>query len=263
MKTTLKIARYQARDVVRGRWLVLYALFFAGVGELLIRFGGGPVKALLGLVSLVLVVVPLVAIMFGGIYVYGGREFNQLLLAQPIDRRQLFAGLYGGLALPLAAAFVLGVGTPLAARVVGEPAQLVALGTLLLAGVFLTLVFVALALLVAFGVQDKTKGLGVAVALWLALTVVYDGAVLLVVTRFAHYPLEHPMIGLMLLNPVDLARVLLLLQFDVSALMGYTGAVFQRFFGSTLGTAVGVAGLTAWIVGPLVLAARRFRRMDF
>ena len=43
---------------------------------------------------------------------------------------------------------------------------------------------------------------------------------------FADYPIERPMLGLMLANPVDLARVVLLLRFDVSALMGYTGAVF-------------------------------------
>ena len=52
---------------------------------------------------------------------------------------------------------------------------------------------------------------------------------------WSDYPLELPLLGLTLLNPVDLGRVLLLLQFDNAALLGYTGAVFERFFGSALG----------------------------
>jgi len=44
------------------------------------------------------------------------------------------------------------------------------------------------------------------------------------------HPLEGPLIAGMLINPVDLGRVLLLLQFDLGALAGYTGALFERFF---------------------------------
>jgi Cu-processing system permease protein len=93
--------------------------------------------------------------------------------------------------------------------------------------------------------------------------VVYDGVVLLLASTFADYPLERPMLGAMLANPVDLARVVLLLRFDVAALLGYTGAVFQQFFGSTRGTAIAVGALLLWVVAPLGLAARAFARKDF
>ena len=99
--------------------------------------------------------------------------------------------------------------------------------------------------------------------MWLSLSVLYDGAVLLAVNAFAAYPLEKPVLAMMLLNPVDLARIVLLMNFDVSALMGYTGAVFHRFFGSPLGTAVAVVALTAWILAPLAVGARWFARKDF
>jgi Cu-processing system permease protein len=71
------------------------------------------------------------------------------------------------------------------------------------------------------------------------------------------------MIALMLLNPVDLARVLLLMQLDVAALMGYTGAVFQRFFGSDIGTAVVMTALATWVAAPVLLGLRAFNRRDF
>ena len=86
---------------------------------------------------------------------------------------------------------------------------------------------------------------------------------LLVATMFAEYPLERPMIALILLNPVDLARVVLLLQFDTAALMGYTGAVFQRFFGSAAGLGLAAAALALWIAVPVTLGKRLFDRKDF
>ena len=64
-------------------------------------------------------------------------------------------------------------------------------------------------------------------------------------------------------NPVDLARTVIVLQSDAAALMGYTGAVIQRFLGSPLGTLSACAGLVLWIVLPVVAARRSFDRRDF
>jgi Cu-processing system permease protein len=45
--------------------------------------------------------------------------------------------------------------------------------------------------------------------------------------------------------------------------MGYTGAVFQRFFSGASGVALASTALAAWMVVPLGLSARLFRRKDF
>ena len=65
------------------------------------------------------------------------------------------------------------------------------------------------------------------------------------------------------LNPVDLARVLLLLSFDVSALMGYTGAVYERFFHGATGMILAFLILLLCAVVPLGLGLGWFRRKDF
>ncbi len=57
--------------------------------------------------------------------------------------------------------------------------------------------------------------------------------------------------------------MVLLLRFDVAALLGYTGAVFQQFFGGTRGTTIAVGALLVWVAAPLALAARAFARKDF
>jgi Cu-processing system permease protein len=263
MRTTVKVIGYQLRDVVRSRWLIAYALFFLLATDALLRFGGADAKALLSLANVVLLVIPLVALVFGTMHVYNAREFTELLLAQPVARRELFAGLYLGLAIPLSAAFALGLGIPVAVHGVAGVGLGASAATLLAVGVGLTLVFTATAFCLAVRVQDRSRGLGAAIALWLALAVLYDGLVLLLVSLFADYPLERPLLGVMIANPVDLARVVLLLRFDVSALMGYTGAVFKNFFGGAGGLAVAALALALWVTIPAWLGVRAFQRKDF
>jgi Cu-processing system permease protein len=228
-----------------------------------LRFGGGGPRALLSLLNVALVLVPLVSIVFGTMYLYGARDFIELLLAQPVRRSQLCAGLYAGLAVPLTLAFVLGVGLPFLWEAWGEGAVAGPLAMLLGVGVLLTLVFTALAFLVSLVFDDRARGFGAALLLWLAATALYDAVLVFVATAWSDYPLEAPLLGLTLLNPVDLGRVLLLLRLDTAALLGYTGAVFERFFGSAQGIAIAGAALLAWCAIPLGLAARRFQRKDF
>jgi Cu-processing system permease protein len=261
MSTVAKVARYQASNVLRSRWLLAYVGFFLVVTDALLRFDGDASRALLSLVNVVLFVVPLVGLVFGTTYLYDARDFTEVLLAQPVRRSQLFAGLLLGLAVPLSLGFAAGVTLPFALHGVG--ASVATLATLVGCGVALTFVFVAFAFVVATRSDDKVRGLGAAIGLWLLLGLLYDGAVLLAVALLADYPVERPLLALMLANPIDLARVMLLLRFDVAALLGYTGAVFAHFFGGRAGTLVAAAALAGWIALPLGLGLRAFRRKDF
>jgi len=263
MSTTTKIVRYELRDVLRSRSLIAYALFFFGLTDVLLRFGGGGARAALSLMNVVLLLIPLVAIVFGTIYLCHAREFTELLLAQPVHRRQLFAGQYLGLALPLSAAFVVGLASALALHAGEDAGHLATLMVVAASGILLTLIFTAFAALIVARVDDKVKGIGIAIGLWLAGTVLYDGLVMLGLMAFADYPLERPALAAMIANPIDLARVLILMRLDVSALMGYTGAVFEKFFGSAGGTALALLALVLWTGVPLLLGARRFQRKDF
>ncbi len=261
MTTASKIIRYELRDVLRSRSLIIYALFFLLTSEALLRFGEGA-KAAVSLMNIVLLIIPLVAVVFSTMYLYSAREFTELLLAQPVRRTHLFTGQFLGLAIPLSGAFLVGLGLPLAARA-GAVDQSGALIVVAISGVVLTFTFVALGALIVACFDDRLKGMGVAIGAWLGLTVLYDGLVMIGLTMFAEYPLERPALAAMLANPIDLARLLILLRLDVSALMGYTGAVFERFFGSAGGTVLASLALVLWTGVPLLLGARRFQRKDF
>lgn len=263
MRTTAKVAGYELRDVLRSRWLIGYTLFFLVVTDVLFRFGGGGEKALLSLVNVVLFLIPLVAIVFSTVYLYAAREFTELLLTQPIRRRQVFGGLYLGLAVPLSLSFVVAVVIPFIVHggiATARPGTFIAL---ILIGVALNFIFTALAILIVARTEDRLKGLGIAVALWLFLAVLYDGLVLLLISIMADHPLERPLLAMMLANPMDLARVGLLLQFDVAALLGYTGALLQRFFGRSMGVAATAAAMAGWIILPFLAGMRAFQKKDF
>ena len=258
-----KVALFQARDVLRSRWLAAYGLFFVVVTEGLLRFAGGDSRTILSLTSIVLFVVPLVSLVFGTVYLYNAREFTELLLAQPVHRRGLFFGLYGGLAIPLVLAMAVGVGAPFLAHGFSDPGQRGMLAALLGAGAALTLSFTAIAFCIALWCEDRLRGLGASIGVWMLGAIVYDGLVMTIVAAFSDYPLERAMLVLTLANPIDLARVTLLLQLDVSALLGYTGAVVQQFLGGAVGTLVAASALALWIVAPIALGVHAFNRKDF
>jgi len=263
VNTILKVVRYELRNVIRNRWVIAYALFFLMTTELLLRLGGRTPRALLSLLNVVELLIPLVTIVFGTIYWHGSREFTELLLAQPVRRSSLFHGLFAGLVLPLSAAFVLGVLVPIVLHR-GAGAESAALLVLMLvAGVALTAVFGAIATLIAGVVDDRLKALGVALGIWGVMTIAWDGLILWTTMAFADRPLETPLRVMTFLNPVDLARVLLTLRLDVSAMMGYTGAVFSRMLGGWSGTVAAVGGLALWALVPGLFALRAFKTRDF
>jgi len=259
----LKVLKHQISDLRRSRWLLGYALFLLGLSEALLRFGGGGPRAVVSLLNVVLTLTPLVSVVFGTMYLYGAREFIELLLAQPVRRSALFLGLYGGLALPLSIVFIIGVGLPFISDGGTEAASPGSLAILLLSGTLLTCAFTAIAFVISLLCNDRARGLGLAILLWLAATVLYDAVLVMVATMFSDYALERPLLALTLFNPVDLGRVLLLLQTDKAALMGYTGAVFEAFFGTALGIVVAGLALIGWTAVPFGLGLLRFRAKDF
>jgi len=134
---------------------------------------------------------------------------------------------------------------------------------LLVIGGFLTFIFVALAFLIGLSFNDKIKGFGFAILLWLFLAVIYDGIFLLSMVFFDDYPLDKFALGATMFNPIDLSRILILLKLDISALLGYTGAVFQKFFGTNLGMILSLGVLSLWVLIPSWLMVRKSKKKDF
>ena len=258
--TLLKIIKYQLHDLLRGKWFLVYTAVFFLLTDGLFRFGGDSGQVSLSLMNIVLFIIPLVSIVFGTMFFYNSREFMELLLSQPISRIALFLGLYLGLAIPLSAVFLIGVGVPFMYH---AGIQSGGYWILLLVGVSLTWVFTALAFLIAVLSEQRVKGVGFTIVLWLFFAILYDGIILFILFALEDYPLEKLTLILSMFNPIDLGRIMMLLQFDIAALMGYTGALFSKFYGNMFGSAVAILALWTWGLVPAWLGYRAFSKKDF
>ncbi|MEZ4987262.1 MAG: ABC-2 transporter permease [Saprospiraceae bacterium] len=258
-----KIFRYTLSDLLRSYWTYLYSGFFLLFTAALFAFAAHTTNVIISLMNVMLVLCPLIAAMFGVMYYYSSRDFIELLLAQPLRRRDIFLGQYLGLSVSLSLGWVIGVSLPFIAWGGITPENGLVFALLLFCGVVLTAIFAALAFWIALKNENRIMGFGKAILLWLFFAVIYDGLVLLLLIGFKDYPLEGASIALSMLNPVDLTRILLLLQLDISALMGFTGAVFRQFMGTYLGMLVAIAALSVWVVLPVWRMLRVLFTKDF
>ncbi|MEN8789874.1 MAG: ABC transporter permease [Flavobacteriaceae bacterium] len=259
----LKILKYSFYDLVRSRWSYVYLLFYLALGFTLLFLNNDLSKAVITLMNIIIVLVPLIGTIFGVMYYYSSREFTELLIAQPIKRTSIFLGQYLGVAGSLALSLILGLGIPFIFYGLFKSAAIWDFVLLLYTGAFLTFIFTALSLNIAIYNENRIKGFGYAILMWLFFAVLYDGIFLLSLIIFEEYPLDTFSLIATLLNPIDLSRTLILLKLDISALLGYTGAVFKSFFGTNLGFGISIMMLVVWTLIPVSTYLRKARRKDF
>jgi len=256
-----KVFKYSFIDLVRNRWTIAYFLFFALISSGLIFMSGDSTKTLASMMNIIILLIPLISIMFSLMYFYQVLEYIELLLSMPLSRRSVWAGYWAAACLALSLSFVLGAGLPV--LLMGVSFSWKAWGILLLLGVLLTILFVSIAGWLALRFENRLKGFGVSLFVWLFLAVIYDGIFLAALLVFSNFPLENFAIAAILFNPIDMARVLMIFQLDFSALMGYTGAVFEKFFGESTGSLLIVLVFVSWFLLILGLMNRRIIKKDF
>jgi Cu-processing system permease protein len=252
-----KIIKFVIIDILKNKIVLAYTLLLAVFSWSAFGLEDNSSKGILTLLNIVLLIVPLVSILFSTIYIYNSSEFIELLVSQPVERKKIWQSLFVGLSLSLVFAYLIGAGIPLllyAEQSVGL--------MMITVGCIISVVFVAIAFLGSILSRDKAKGIGIAILLWLYFALLFDGLVLFLLFQLADYPIEKMMVGITATSPIDLARILILLHLDVSAMMGYTGAIFKDFFGSTTGLIIAFTLLALWIVVPFLLSLQIFKRKD-
>ena len=259
----LKILKYSFYDLMRSRWSYVYLGFYFLLGMVLLFLNNDLSKAVITLMNVIIVLVPLIGTIFGVMYYYNSKEFTELLLAQPLKRSSIFLGQYFGVALSLAMSLIIGLGIPFAAYGLFQSNVIWDFSLLLFTGAVLTFIFTALAFNIALSNENKIKGFGYAILLWLFLAVIYDGLFLMTLVIFEEYPLDKLSLVGSLLNPIDLSRTLILLKLDISALLGYTGAIFKKFFGTNFGFIISTIVLYVWVILPMLRIVRKSKKKDF
>lgn len=269
-----EIAKLEFRIQVRGRWMlgfgILFAALVSGVSYYGLTFLGYEAKfqdfyrTTVTMLNLVMIIVPVVALVAGGQSLCGDPGYFEFLASQPLGRTDILFGKVLGLFTALAVMTVLGFGLggliiALKTESAGIWKYFIFVGVSLALG----LVFVALAALLSIMAHRKPLAIVTGLILWLFFLFVYD----LIVLSASYYVDEaylRTMLYLSLLgNPIDIARVVVLMSVGGEAALGAAGAGLLRMFGGALTSAISAAGLfVIWILAPLTLATLMFRRQD-
>ncbi len=244
-------------DILKNKIVLTYTVILAALSWSSFALEDNTAKGLLTILNVILFTVPLVSVLFSTIYLYNSSEFIELLLSQPVKRRKIWMSLFLGLSFSMMLAFLIGAGIPL---LINAPNSVGFM--MIIIGCLITIIFVALAFLSSILTRDKAKGIGIAIMIWLFFALLFDGIVLFLLFQLSDYPIENFMVGLTTLSPIDLARIQILMHLDISAMMGYTGAIFKDFFGTSSGLVISFLLLCLWAMVPFFISIKKFNRKD-
>ena len=272
-RTIFDIARQELTLNIRNKWTLIFALVF-GTLVMSISYFGMRAEGFSGLqnftrtsasiLNLVLYLVPLVALIMGTLSFTGDKGATELLYSQPVLRSEVqlgkLLGVFCSIALSTLSGFTLAGAMVVISNGVDELARYAAFVVLALA---LAFVFLCLSVLIATMSRRKSKAFGLALFLWFFFVLFYDllalGGTLLLHRKSAHVFLFASLFG----NPVDMVRVAALIILDGVTIFGAAGAALLRFLGGEAASlALLAAGLTLWIILPLMLAQRLLERQD-
>jgi Cu-processing system permease protein len=265
----LTVGWRELRDALRARSFLLYSLAFlalglgvsyvsaAGTGSLGLS-GFGRTSA--GLINIILLVVPLMALSTGASAIAGDRERGMLLflLAQPVSRLEVMLGKFLGLAGALIASITLGLGA--CALVLAwqgaatEPRTMLWLAVL---SILLALSMLSLGMLVSAFAHKASVAVGTAVFMWLSLVFVSDLGIMA-----GTLALKLPVRLLFLFtvgNPLQAFKMWALYSIDASIdVLGPAGLYAMDTYHDVLPW-IFATSLVSWIVVPLAAAAFAFR----
>ena len=264
------IARKEVRDSLRNRWFLLYAVAFAilALAVSWISLAGtgtygfaGYGRTAAGLVNLVLLVVPLMALTLGAASVAGDAERGTLayVLSQPVDRGEVLLGKFLGLAVALVGALSLGFGAS-AGILAAVGAGVGIAGYLALVGMtfVLAVAMLSVGFLISVSVRKASVAMGIALFVWLSLAFLSDLGLMGSTLAF-RLPVK-ALFQLALAHPLQVFKMAVLGSVHASLdVLGPAGLYATQTHGRAL-PAIFAGALAAWIVVPFATAWILFLR---
>lgn len=276
LANVLAMLEKELLESLRSRWLTTFMVVF-GLLALLISFFGlsglglggyqGFNRVTASLLNLVLYLLPLIALVMGANTVAGEKESGSLhvLLTQPIKKSEVIFGKFTGLSLALIASILAGFGG--AGVVMAWKTGVLNIVDYLVfvaLSMVLAMVFLSVAVLISVVSTRRSQALGLAIFVWFGMILVYDFLAIGVAALQKVTVIVPLLLTLLLLNPADMVRVLVILQLGGEATFGPTLAALTRVISVGSGHKLLIAALGLWVVVPLLLAAALFsRKQDY
>ena len=263
------IAMRELREALRNKWLLFYALAFAALAFALSQASqasagyaglGGFGRTTASLVNALLLFVPLLGLTVGANALAGDRERGTLLylLAQPVNRAEVFFGKALGSALGVIIALALGFGLAALALASAGNGEVWAYLALVGYSLLLALVSLGLGFLISALTRKAATALGASLLLWLGL--VFFGDLSLVAATLALRPTPAVLLSMLLINPLQAFKLGAI--YSLRATLDSLGAVGQYavfHFGAALPWLL-LALLVVWICLSFGVALALFSR---
>ncbi len=267
---TWSFARREFRDAMSSRWFVLYTVAFTvlavGVSFLSLSGSGshgfaGFGRTAAGLLNLIMLVVPLMALTAGAGAIAGERERGTLmyLLAQPVSRSQILIGKYVGLAVALTCSLCAGFGVSagvLAWRAggVGVRSFVVLVGLTIL----LALAMLSVGVLISVLSRRSSVAVGISLFVWLALVFLSDLGLMAGSLIFKLRVQE--IFALAALNPLQSFKMGVIVSMNASLdVLGPVGAYASHVLGDAMPWVL-AGSILVWVTLPLTAAMVIFAR---
>lgn len=260
----IEILLFELRENIRSRWLFVFAGFLALSVSALNYFGDeNGTRLITSLMNIVLLIVPLFAISFAGLSFLDSIPFAEVLLSKSVTRSEYFFGKYCGVSLSLSLGLLVGVGIPGILSFYSNIGFLILFMELIAFGLILIFIFVSLAFLLASFFKKGELIISGALLIWLYFFIFFDSIVFMFSIYLGEYPVEIPSLIIILLNPIDLVRIVMVLQTKASVLLGFSGAFLLKTIGFKSVILLSLFFLSGWVTIPLWISYKRFTKRNF
>ena len=218
-------------------------------------------QIVVSLLIIMLLLIPLFALLFGSLSFAESLSYVELMIVHGVSRKQIINGKFIGLGSSLALSFLCGAGLGLATFL--NSFQSFGFILLLLGlGVLLNYIFLGLALILSTLLIKKEVILASALFIWFYIYILYDFIIMSLAVLLREYPLEVPILIMVFLNPLDLVRVILLLNLNLASSMSIGAALIEKILSGSQGILLAIGTLCLWIYGTWKLTETIFLRKD-
>ena len=269
----ITIAKRELTVSIRNRWTTVFTFVFALLVAAISYFGTmtsgeasfqGFGRTSASLLSLVLYLIPLVALMMGTQSFLSVEGDSEMLFSQPVSRTDIALGKLVGLFAAIGTASLAGFGA--GGLIIGlrtDTDDLSSYAFFVCLSMLLSIVFLSISALVSIANRRQTRAFGAALAIWFFFVIFFDllvlGGSLMLREKQANYFIFASLFA----NPVGMVRVAGVIALNGPEAFGAAGAALLKFTGGIAYGSIALAiGLLVWITVPFLGSIMLLKRQD-
>jgi Cu-processing system permease protein len=269
----ISISKKELLDNFRNKWIIILTIIFASLTLVVSYFGSIFTQGwqdlgttIQGMISLVQLLIPIIALMLGYAAIIGDIEKGSMsaLLSLPVNRFEILLGKFVGLGTLLSLTIVIGFG--IAGVVIGiniSNVDYIDYLIFIFATILIGLVFLAIALFLSTLLKKRSTSMGGAIFIWflfnIILPIVFIG-ILVASSDIIDIPTNAPdwYHILNLFNPLQVYSIFVALNVGPALSMNNIIISYPDFYSNSLMIFI----LVSWILVFMFLSHIKFNRID-